>query len=224
MVARADTGRHVDRLLLGLTDTNAPEGCEARQIEWIEDLFTGTEKPELAAGIMEHIIADAPALKRGRGQSRRGRKLEKPGLHVEVCWAPEDRPTRSEATKAATSALDCLGWNQREYYAVLIAQRIDERLVVHAAVCRVNTRTGNSLQLYMPLRRLSHWAAQYERDHRLAQLPLRQELVDARKRWRRTKPGSAERESAGKEINELQTQYEKPPGGREHQWNVIQWQ
>ena len=142
MIARATTGRHIDRLLVGLTSGAAGAGGETRQIEWVEDLTGGETDAEMAAARIRGIMAEADSLKHRVSVKRGGRKLQRPGLHVELCWALEDRPSGDHAMEATRAALACPGWKQSEHYTVLAAQRVDGRLVVHAAVCRVSTVDG----------------------------------------------------------------------------------
>ena len=110
MIARATTGRHVDRLLVGLTSGAAGAGGETRQIEWVEDLTGGETDAEVAAAKLRGIIAEADSLKHRAGVKRSGRKLQRPGLHVELRWPLEDRPSGDHAMEATRDALACLGF------------------------------------------------------------------------------------------------------------------
>ena len=156
MIARATTGRHIDRLLVGLTSGAAGAGGETRQIEWVEDLTGGETDAEMAAARIRGIMAEADSLKHRVSVKRGGRKLQRPGLHVELCWALEDRPSGDHAMEARRARLSGLETER----ALHGAGRATRRRAPGGARRRVPGEHGRRkapLPFY-PNRRLSAWA------------------------------------------------------------------
>jgi hypothetical protein len=127
---------------------------------------------------------DQAALKEQAGQSARGRKNEKPVLHLSLSWAIGENPTQQHMMETARSALNALGLG--EHQAVIAAHSDKEHLHVHMVVNSIHPVTGMTAGLKYTKEKLSRWAEAYEKqygihcDQRIANNEKRKDIANAR--------------------------------------------
>ena len=145
-----------------VSETPAAEAYPGRRLLWAETRNLATNDPLRGARIMEATARDAPELKRLSGGKATGRKLKKPVLHYSLSWAKDERPDRTEMTRAATGSLKALGLEDRQ--AVIVAHGDREHPHVHVIVNRVSPDNGKAAGLSKSKLKLSKWAEGYERE------------------------------------------------------------
>ncbi len=106
---------------------------------------------------------DQAELKRQSGRDARGRKNEKPVIHLSLSWAIGEKPTPQHMLETATSALNALGL--ADHQAVIAAHGDKDHLHVHLVVNSIHPVTGLTAELKYSKERLSRWAEAYERAH-----------------------------------------------------------
>ena len=142
-----------------------------------------TDDPHLAGLIMARTAADAEAIKQLAGTSSRGRKLKAPFSHLSLSWSPDEpRPDRGEMRRAAEAALKSIGMHACQ--ALLVEHTDTAHPHVHVAVCRVDPETGKACGRKNDARKLSTWAAKYERSRERVQVPNRIARGQAREEYR----------------------------------------
>jgi hypothetical protein len=127
---------------------------------------------------------DQAELKRQSGRDARGRKNEKPVMHLSLSWAIGENPTPEHMRDTARSCLNALGLG--EHQAVLAAHSDKDHLHVHIVVNTIHPVTGMTAGLKYTKEHLSRWAEAYEREHgvhceqRIANNQKRKEVTAAR--------------------------------------------
>ena len=158
----------------------------------------GPCEPHMVARIMAATVASAPALKATAGIKATGRKLKNPVYHVTLGWQAGYRPTDQEREAAITGALEGLGLQDHQAYAVEHTDH--DHLHDHIVVNRVSPLDGRAANLHRSKAKLQEWALAFEKAHpnphpvpgRGARTVARLEGVDAMMEVRQ----EAEREAA----------------------------
>ena len=142
-----------------------------------------TDDPHLAGLIMARLAADAEVIKELAGTSSRGRKLKAPFIHLSLSWSPDEpRPDRAEMLRAVEEALKSIGMGACQ--AFVIEHTDTAHPHVHVVVCRVDPETGKACGRKNDGRKLSAWAAKYERSRGRVQVPNRIARREAREEYR----------------------------------------
>ncbi len=180
-------GRGVRGLVAYIThdpsSAGEPQPATDERVGLVAGLNLPTDDPHLASLIMARTAADAEAIKQLAGTSSRGRKLKAPFSHLSLSWSPDEpRPDRGEMRRAAEAALKSIGMHACQ--ALLVEHTDTAHPHVHVAVCRVDPETGKACGRKNDARKLSTWAAKYERSRERVQVPNRIARGQAREEYR----------------------------------------
>ena len=180
-------GRGVRGLVAYIThDPSSPDQRQPttdERVGLVAGLNLPTDDPHLAGLIMARTAADAEDIKQLAGTSSRGRKLKAPFSHLSLSWSPnEPRPDRAEMRRATEEALKSIGMHACQ--ALVVEHTDTAHPHVHVAVCRVDPETGKACGRKNDGRKLSTWAAKYERSRGRVQVPNRIARREAREQYR----------------------------------------
>ena len=180
-------GRGVRGLVAYITHDPASPGerhpTTDERVGLVAGLNLPTDDPHLAGLIMARLAADAEDIKQLAGTSSRGRKLKVPFSHLSLSWSPnEPRPDRAEMLRATEEALKSIGMHACQ--ALVVEHTDTAHPHVHVAVCRVDPETGKACGRKNDGRKLSTWAAKYERSRGRVQVPNRIARREAREQYR----------------------------------------
>ena len=180
-------GRGVRGLVAYITHDPASPGerhpTTDERVGLVAGLNLPTDDPHLAGLIMARTAADAEDIKQLAGTSSRGRKLKAPFSHLSLSWSPDEpRPDRVEMRRAAEEALKSIGMDACQ--ALLVEHTETAHPHVHVAICRVDPETGKACGRKNDARKLSTWAAKYERSRGRVQVPNRIARGEAREEYR----------------------------------------
>ena len=180
-------GRGVRGLVAYITHDPASPGerhpTTDERVGLVAGLNLPTDDPHLAGLIMARTAADAEDIKQLAGTSSRGRKLKAPFSHLSLSWSPDEpRPDRVEMRRAAEEALKSIGMHACQ--ALLVEHTDTAHPHVHVAVCRVDPETGKACGRKNDARKISTWAAKYERSRGRVQVPNRIARREARGEYR----------------------------------------
>ena len=188
MIPRIHTGGRGVRGLVAYI-THDPSSPDQRQpttderVGLVAGLNLPTDDPHLAGLIMARTAADAEDIKQLAGTSSRGRKLKAPFIHLSLSWSPDEpRPDRAEMRRATEEALKSVGMDACQ--ALLVEHTDTAHPHVHVAICRVDPETGKACGRKNDGRKLSTWAAKYERSRGRVQVPNRIARREAREQYR----------------------------------------
>ena len=160
-----------------------PQPTTAERVGLVAGLNLPTDDPHLAGLIMARLAADAEVIKELAGTSSRGRKLKAPFSHLSLSWSPnEPRPERAEMLRATEEALKSIGMDACQ--ALVVEHTDTAHPHVHVAICRVDPETGKACGRKNDGRKLSTWAAKYERSRGRVQVPNRIARREAREEYR----------------------------------------
>ena len=120
-----------------------------------------TQDPDKAWKVMAFTAQVQERLKEASGQSRAGRKLEKPVFAFSLAWHPEQSPTQEHMLATAREAIAIMGLSEHE--AVIVSHSDEPQKHVHVIVNRVHPITGLAGDVRNSKRKLSDFALQYER-------------------------------------------------------------
>ena len=188
MIARIHAGgRGVRGLVAYIThdpsSADQPQPTTADRVGLVAGLNMPTDDPHLAGLIMARTAADAEAIKRLAGTSSRGRKLKAPYCHLSLSWSPDEpRPDRVEMRRATEEALKSVGMDACQ--ALVVEHTDTAHPHVHVAVCRVDPETGKACGRKNDAKKLSTWAAKYERSRERVRVPNRIARRQAREDYR----------------------------------------
>ncbi len=177
MIPRIHDGGRGVRGLVAYFTHDPPSAGERRpttadRVGLVVGLNIPTDDPHLAGLIMARTAADAEAIKQLAGTSSRGRKLKAPFYHFSLSWSPDEpRPDRVEMRRATEEALKSIGMDACQ--ALVVEHTDTEHPHVHVAVCRVDPETGKACGRKNDAKKLSIWAAKYERSRGRVQVPNR---------------------------------------------------
>ena len=133
------------------------------RVAWTQTENMLTEDPEKAWKVMAFTAKAQARLKEASGQSRAGRKLEKPVFAFSLAWHPEQTPDRDHMTETARKAIAALGLQEHE--AVLVAHKDEPHAHVHVIINRVHPVNGMAGDVRNSKRKMSDFARLYEREH-----------------------------------------------------------
>ena len=160
-----------------------PQPTSADRVGLVAGLNLPTDDPHLAGLIMARTAADAEVIKQLAGTSSRGRKLKAPFIHLSLSWSPDEpRPDRAEMLRAVEEALKSIGLGACQ--ALVVEHTDTAHPHVHVVVCRVDPETGKACGRKNDARKLSAWAAKYERSRGRVQVPNRIARREAREVYR----------------------------------------
>ena len=155
----------------------------ADRVGLVAGLNLPTDDPHLAGLIMARTAADAEDIKQLAGTSSRGRKLKAPFSHLSLSWSPDEpRPDRAEMLRATEEALKSIGMGACQ--ALVVEHTDTAHPHVHVVICRVDPETGKACGRKNDARKLSAWAAKYERSRERVQVPNRIARRQAREEYR----------------------------------------
>ena len=160
-----------------------PQPTTDERVGLVAGLNLPTDDPHLAGLIMARLAADAEVIKELAGTSSRGRKLKAPFSHLSLSWSPDEpRPDRAEMLRAVEEALKSIGMGACQ--ALVVEHTDTAHPHVHVVVCRVDPETGKACGRKNDGRKLSAWAAKYERSRGRVQVPNRIARREAREEYR----------------------------------------
>ncbi len=155
----------------------------ADRVGLVAGLNIPTDDPHLAGLIMARTAADAEDIKQLAGTSSRGRKLKAPFCHLSLSWSPDEpRPDRVEMRRATEEALKSIGMDACQ--GLVVEHTDTAHPHVHVAICRVDPETGKACGRKNDAKKLSTWAAKYERSRGRVQVPNRIARRQAREEYR----------------------------------------
>lgn len=138
------------------------KGAEtSSRVAWTQTVNLRTPDASKAWKSMAYTAMAQERLKEASGQSRAGRKLEKPVFAFSLAWHPEQSPTREHMLETARKAIGALGLSDHE--AVIVAHRDEPQKHIHVIVNRVHPLTGMAGDVRNSKRKLSDFARDYER-------------------------------------------------------------
>ena len=180
-------GRGVRGLVAYITHDPASPGerrpATDERVGLVAGLNLPTDDPHLAGLIMARTAADAEDIKLLAGTSSRGRKLKAPFSHLSLSWSPDElRPDRAEMLRAVEEALKSIGMHACQ--ALVVEHTDTAHPHVHVAICRVDPETGKACGRKNDGRKLSTWAAKYERSRGRILVPNRIARREAREDYR----------------------------------------
>jgi hypothetical protein len=132
------------------------------RVAWTQVENMLTQDPEKAWKVMAFTAQVQERLKEASGQSRAGRKLEKPVFAFSLAWHPEQSPTPEHMLATAREAIASMGLSEHE--AVIVSHSDEPQKHVHVIVNRVHPITGMAGDIRNSKRKLSDFALQYERE------------------------------------------------------------
>ncbi len=139
------------------------KGAETRhRVAWTHVENMMTKDPEKAWKVMAFTAQVQERLKQASGQSRAGRKLEKPVFAFSLAWHPEQSPTKEHMLETARNAIAVLGLTEHE--SVIVSHSDEPQKHLHVIVNRVHPITGLAGDTRNSKRKLSDFALQYERE------------------------------------------------------------
>jgi hypothetical protein len=119
--------------------------------------------PEHAWFEMFATARDQARLKEQAGQDARGRKNDKPVLHLTLSWAAGEKPTDRHIQDTVWSCLQAL--RLHDHQVLVAAHGDEEHLHVHMVINTVHPETGMTAPLKYTKEKLSRWAEAYEKQH-----------------------------------------------------------
>jgi hypothetical protein len=119
-----------------------------------------TGDPAKAWKVMAYTALQHERLKEASGQSRAGRKLEKPVFAFSLAWHPEQEPSQEHMLETARKAIETLGLSEHEH--VIVSHKDEPQKHVHVIVNRVHPLTGLAGDVRNSKRKLSDFAREYE--------------------------------------------------------------
>lgn len=179
---------------------DADRAATADRVAWTESFNLDGADAEKAWRLMAATAMSADALKAAAG-IKKAKKAVKTAYHLSISFNPEDAPSAELQRAAVLGALQTLGLERHQ--ALAVAHRDTAHPHVHVMVNLISPETGLSAASKQPdgapallsntQRKLSRWAAGFEREHglivtegRLANANRRAqgEVVDARRKPR----------------------------------------
>lgn len=172
----------------------------AARVAWAQSFNLDDADPDRAWRLMAATAMSADQLKAAAGV-KKGKKALNTAYHFSLNFNPADHPTEATQRAAVESALKAMGLES--YQALAVGHRDTEHQHVHVMVNLINPENGLSAASKQPdgspallsnsQKKLSRWAQEFEREHRLAVTEGRLEnankraqgeLVDARRKPR----------------------------------------
>lgn len=155
------------------------------RIAWAHTENMLTDDPDKAWKVMAFTAMNQERLKEASGQSKAGRKLEKPVMAYSLAWHPDQNPDKDHMLDMARRSLDVLGMGDHE--AIIVAHRDTDHPHVHILANRVHPLTGKVASNSHSHRKLSEFARQYEQEQGLTYCPQREENHQKREDGEKTR-------------------------------------
>lgn len=133
------------------------------RVAWTQTENMLTTDPDKAWKVMAYTAMEQSRLKEASGQSRAGRKLEKPVFAYSLSWHPEQEPDRKHMLDTARRSLRMMGLDEHE--ALIVAHQDEPQKHVHVIVNRVHPITGKAGDVRNSKRKFSDFAHEYELEH-----------------------------------------------------------
>lgn len=169
------------------------EKAEAEQHEisdrvaWSQSFNLMNADASRAWRLMAATAMSAEQLKEAAG-IRKGKPTEKPVYHYSINFNPNDHPSEAVQRAAVESSLKAMGLT--DYQALAVAHREKDHMHVHVMVNLIHPEHGVSAASKQPdgrasplsnsHRKLSQWAAAFEREHGLTVTQGREANAEAR--------------------------------------------
>lgn len=131
------------------------------RVAWTHTQNLLTDDPQKAWLMMAYTAKAQYRLKEASGQSRSGRRLEKPVFSFSLSWHPNQTPHKQHILATALKAVDILGLSEHEI--LLAAHNDTDHKHVHVVINRVHPITGMAGDVRNSKRKLSDFALEYER-------------------------------------------------------------
>ena len=157
------------------------------RIAWAETRNMLTDDPAKAWKVMAFTVQVQARLKEASGQSRAGRKLEKPVFAFSLSWHPDQAPDTDHMRQTALKAIETLGLSEHE--AIIVAHRDEPQKHVHVIVNRVHPLTGLAGDVRNSKRKMSDFALAYERENGKIYCKKREENAKEREKGQTTHYG-----------------------------------
>jgi hypothetical protein len=162
-------------------------GDTRERIAWTQTENLHTDDPDKAWRVMAFTAREQNRLKEASGQSRAGRKLEKPVFAYSLAWHPEQEPSPEHMLDTARKSIEMLGLSEHE--AVIVAHRDEPQKHVHVIVNRVHPITGLAGDVRNSKLKFSDFAREYEREHGKIYCQQREENAQKREEGKKVKYG-----------------------------------
>ncbi|MBT8036685.1 MAG: relaxase/mobilization nuclease domain-containing protein [Verrucomicrobiae bacterium] len=133
------------------------------RVAWTQTENMLTTDPDKAWKVMAYTAMEQVRLKEAAGQSRAGRKLEKPVFAYSLAWHPEQEPDQKHMLDTARQSLRMMGLEDHE--ALIVAHQDEPQKHVHVIVNRVHPITGRAGDVRNSKRKFSDFAHEYELEH-----------------------------------------------------------
>ncbi len=146
----------------------------AERVAWVESHNLDDADGETAWRLMAGTAMSADKLKAAAG-IKKGKPAKNVVYHLVLSFNPADQPSEAVQRAAVTSALEALGLDKHQ--ALAVGHRDTDQTHVHVMVNLINPENGLSAAskqdgkpalLSNTQRKLSTWAAAFEREHKLA--------------------------------------------------------
>ena len=164
------------------------KGADTQErVAWAQTENMRTEDPQKAWRVMAYTAKEQDRLKEASGQSRAGRKLEKPVFAYSLAWHPEQSPDAEHMLETARESLEMMGLSDHE--CVIVAHRDEPQKHVHVIVNRVHPITGLAGDVRNSKLKFSDFAREYERKHGKIYCERREENAKKREKGEKTHYG-----------------------------------
>ena len=157
------------------------------RVSWARTENMRTEDPYKAWRVMAYTAKEQNRLKEASGQSRAGRKLEKPVFAYSLAWHPEQSPDADHMLETARQSLEMMGLSEHE--CVIVAHDDEPQKHVHVIVNRVHPITGLAGDVRNSKRKFSEFAREYERRNGKIYCERREENAKKREKGEKTHYG-----------------------------------
>lgn len=162
------------------------KGAEtSARVAWAHTANLRVSDPAQAWKAMAYTARAQERLKEASGQSRAGRKLEKPVFAFSLAWHPEQSPTQDHMLETAQKAIAALGLGEHEH--VIVAHSDEPQKHVHVIVNRVHPLTGLAGDVRNSKRKMSDFAREYEQAEGHVYCSQRQENHEKRQSGEKTR-------------------------------------
>lgn len=146
-------------------------GRESR-VDWHAVRNLATDDPGTAIHDMCQTLYRQAELKQAAGITSKGRKLQKPVMHVVLSWEEGASPDRAHMMDAANDYLRTIGL--ADYQAIMVAHKDTGNRHLHIMVNRVSPKDGRAASLSFSKERSQAWALSYEQKQQRIVCPARE--------------------------------------------------
>lgn len=137
----------------------------SNRVAWTHVINIPTDNPHTAWRVMESTVMDADRLKTQAGLPLTGRQVKSPYRHLMLSWHPEQKTTltQEDMILAAQGALKVLGAHKCQ--TLIVSHNDTPHPHVHIVYNRISPENGLALRDFNEWKKLSRWAAAYEKQH-----------------------------------------------------------